>query len=136
MGSAVPAIRERRSPKRRVGVPTSYRSGLPRKGRSARSLRHSGVPRRRGRRLALFLALLFAFGVGYSIVGLAEERTASAVGAYTPTANQSKDKTWKVASSATTCENLGVLVDRSHSLPSDYVPEDLVPLRDYGVSTL
>jgi zinc D-Ala-D-Ala carboxypeptidase len=27
-------------------------------------------------------------------------------------------------------------VDRSHSLPSDYVPEDLVPLRDHGVPTL
>jgi zinc D-Ala-D-Ala carboxypeptidase len=128
--------RERRILKGSAGVPPGALSGRARKRRSARPFRRSGLPRRRGRRLALFLALLFAFGVGYSIVGLAEERTASAVGAYTPTANQSKDKTWKVASSATTCEDLGVLVDRSHSLPSDYVPKDLVPLRDYGVSTL
>src|SRR5215213_304574 len=136
MGSAVPAIRERRSPKRRVGVPTGYPSGLPRKGRSARSLRHSGVPRRRGRRLAVFLTLLFAFGVGYSIVGLAEERTASAVGSYTPAAGLSKDMTPKTPSSSATCGDLGVLVDRSHSLPPDYVPNDLVLLREYGISTL
>src|SRR5215211_2547724 len=122
MGTAATAIRERRSPKRRAAVPTGYPSGLPRKGRSARSLRHSGVPRRRGRRLAVFLALLFAFGVGYSIVGLAEERIASSVGPYMPAAGLSKDKTPKTpSSSATTCDDLGVLVDRSHSLPPDYV---------------
>src|SRR5215211_2647899 len=136
MGSAVPAIRERRSPKRRVGVPTSYRSGLPRKGRSARSLRRSGVPRRRGRRLAVFLALLFAFGVGYSIGGLAEERTASPVGPDAPAAGPPKGKTLKAASSASTCDDLRVLVDRSRSLPPDYVPKDLVPLCGYGISTL
>ena len=35
-----------------------------------------------------------------------------------------------------TCSDLRVLVDRSHSLPPDYVPDDLVPLRAYGVPTL
>jgi zinc D-Ala-D-Ala carboxypeptidase len=102
----------------------------------ARSLRHSGKRRRRGRRLAVFLALLFAFGVGHSIVGLAEERAASSVGPSTPAASSSKDKTRKAASAAATCDDLGVLVDRSHTLPSDYAPKDLVPLRDYGISTL
>jgi D-alanyl-D-alanine carboxypeptidase len=29
-----------------------------------------------------------------------------------------------------------VLVDRSHSLPSDYVPKDLVPLQDHRIPTL
>jgi zinc D-Ala-D-Ala carboxypeptidase len=135
MGSAL-VIRERRILMGRAGVPTGALSELPRKRRSARSFRRSPERRRRGRRLALFLALLFAFGVGYSIVGLAEERTASAVGAYTPAADSSKDETWKVASPAATCDDLGVLVDRSHSLPPDYVPKDLVPLRDYGVPTL
>ena len=135
MGSAAPAIRERRNPKRRARVPMGYRSRLPRK-RSARSLRHSGVPRRRGRRLAVFLALLFAFGVGYAIFGLAEERTASSIGPNTPTANVSQDKTPKTPSASATCGDPGVLVDRSHSLPPDYVPKDLVPLREYGVSTL
>jgi zinc D-Ala-D-Ala carboxypeptidase len=135
MGSAL-VIRERRIQKGRAGVPTGALPGPPRKRRSARSFRRSPERRRRGRRLALFLALLFAFGVGYSIVGLAEERTASAVGAYTPAAGSSKDETRKVASPAATCDDLGVLVDRSHSLPSDYVPKDLVPLRDKDVSTL
>ena len=135
MGTA-PVIRERRTAKGKAGVSTGARSGPPRKGRSARSLRHSGERRRRGRRLAVFLALLFAFGVGHSIVGLAEERIASSVGPDAPAAGLPKDKTRKVASSATTCDDLGVLVDRSHSLPPDYVPKDLVPLRDYGVPTL
>ncbi len=34
------------------------------------------------------------------------------------------------------CDHLRVLVDRSHTLPPDYVPEDLVPLWAYGVPTL
>ncbi len=34
------------------------------------------------------------------------------------------------------CSELRVLVDRSHSLPPTYVPDDLVPLRAYGVPTL
>jgi D-alanyl-D-alanine carboxypeptidase len=137
MGTA-PVIHERRTPKRRAGVPTGARSGPPRNGRSARSSRHSGEQRRRGRRLAIFLALLFVFGVGYSIVGMAEERTASSVGPYTPAANLSKDERPQKTSypSAATCNDLDVLVDRSHSLPPDYVPKDLVPLREYGISTL
>jgi zinc D-Ala-D-Ala carboxypeptidase len=135
MGTA-PVIRERRAAKGKAGVSTGARSGPPRKGRSARSLRRSGERRRRGRRLAVFLALLFAFGVGHSIVGLAEGRIASSVGPDAPAAGLPKDKARKVTSSATTCDDLGVLVDRSHSLPPDYVPRDLVPLRDYGVPTL
>jgi zinc D-Ala-D-Ala carboxypeptidase len=131
-----PVIRERRTAKGKAGVSTGARSGPPRKGRSARSLRRSGERRRRGRRLAVFLALLFAFGVGHSIVGLAEGRIASSVGPDAPAAGLPKDKARKVTSSATTCDDLGVLVDRSHSLPPDYVPRDLVPLRDYGVPTL
>ncbi len=136
MGYGAPAIRERRSLKRRAAIPTGYRSRLPRKGRSARSLRRSGVPRRRGRWLAVFLTLLFAFGLGYSIVGLAKERTASSVGPYMPAAGLSKDETPKTPSSSATCGDLGALVDRSRSLPPDYVPKDLVPLQEYGISTL
>ena len=71
------------------------------------------------------------------MVGLAQERAASSVGPRSPTANADKDKTKKtLSSSENTCDDLGVLVDRSHSLSPDYVPKDLVPLRDYGVSTL
>ena len=84
----------------------------------------------------VFLALLFIFGVGYSLVNLAEERKAASVGSFTPTAELSKDKMRETSSSSSTCDDLGVLVDRSHALPSDYMPKDLVPLRDYGVPTL
>ena len=35
-----------------------------------------------------------------------------------------------------TCGELRVLVDRSHSLPPEYVPDDLVSLQAYGVPTL
>ena len=135
MGTA-PVIRQRRTAKGKAGVSTGARSGPPRKGRSARSLGRSGERRRRGRRLAVLLALLFAFGVGHSIVGLAQGRIASSVGSDAPAAGEPKDKTRKVASSATTCDDLGVLVDRSHSLPSDYAPKGLVPLQDFGVPTL
>jgi D-alanyl-D-alanine carboxypeptidase len=135
MGTA-PAMRERSTLKGRARVLGVARSGRRRKGRSARSLRHSGDRRRRRRRLAVFLALLFAFGVGYSIVGLAQERTASSVGPYAPASGSSKDKTRKMTSPAATCDDLGVLVDRSHTLPPDYAPKDLVPLQDYGISTL
>jgi zinc D-Ala-D-Ala carboxypeptidase len=34
------------------------------------------------------------------------------------------------------CDDLRVLVDRSHPLPPDYVPKDLVPLWIYGIPTL
>src|SRR5829696_8432489 len=122
MGTAQ-VIRERRTLKGRAGIPTGARSGRPRKRRSARSLCHFGERRRRRRRLAVFLALLFAFGVGYSIVGLTEERIASSVGSDAPAAGLPKDKTRKVASSATTCDDLGVLVDRSHSIPQTTRPK-------------
>jgi D-alanyl-D-alanine carboxypeptidase len=34
------------------------------------------------------------------------------------------------------CDDLRVLVDRSHHLPPNYAPEDLVPLWDYRIPTL
>jgi D-alanyl-D-alanine carboxypeptidase len=34
------------------------------------------------------------------------------------------------------CDDMRVLVDRSHRLPRDYAPEDLVPLLNYRVPTL
>ena len=37
---------------------------------------------------------------------------------------------------AGSCDDLGVLVDRSHPLPPDYAPRDLVALRTYGIPTL
>ena len=37
---------------------------------------------------------------------------------------------------AASCDDLRVLVDHTHSLPSGYVPPDLVSLESYGISTL
>jgi zinc D-Ala-D-Ala carboxypeptidase len=34
------------------------------------------------------------------------------------------------------CDDLSVLVDRTHTLPPDYAPDDLVPLSEYRVPTL
>jgi D-alanyl-D-alanine carboxypeptidase len=84
----------------------------------------------------VILALVFLFGVGYSFSGLEEEGIAVPLGPSTPAAELSKEKTRKPPSSAPTCDDVSVLVDRFHSLPSDYVPKDLVPLQDYGVPTL
>ena len=84
----------------------------------------------------VILALLFLFGVGYSLVGLAEEGIASSIGSYIPPTELSKEKARKTSSSAATCDDLGVLVDRLHSLSPGYVPKDLVPLQDYGVPAL
>jgi LAS superfamily LD-carboxypeptidase LdcB len=41
-----------------------------------------------------------------------------------------------LAAPAENCNELRVLVDRSHSLPPDYVPDDLVSLRAYRIPTL
>jgi D-alanyl-D-alanine carboxypeptidase len=41
-----------------------------------------------------------------------------------------------LSSKEETCDDERVLVDRSHRLPADYVPEDLVSLPDNGVPTL
>ena len=79
------------------------------------------------------LILIFLFGVGYSLLGLGEEGIAVPVGPFTPASELSKETTRKSSPSAT-CNDLGVLVDRSHPLPSDYVPKNLVPLQDHGVS--
>ena len=124
-----------------------------------RSLRGSRKHRRHGYRQEVVLALVFIFGVGFSLSGFGEEAMAAPIEHSTPASEWSllfysdttssparedeasagqrtKDKTRKPLGSAATCDDLGVLVDPSHSLPSDYVPPDLVPLQDYGVPTL
>jgi zinc D-Ala-D-Ala carboxypeptidase len=53
-----------------------------------------------------------------------------------PKGQERKEQARKPPGSATTCDDLDVLVDRKHSLPSEYVPSDLVPLQDYRVPTL
>jgi zinc D-Ala-D-Ala carboxypeptidase len=135
MGIA-PAMRERRKTGGRGKTFAYARSGPRRKSRSARLLGPTRKHRRRGGRLVVVLALVFLVGVGYSLLGLEEEGMASAIWPSTLVAELSKKQTREPPDSATTCDEVNVLVDRSHSLSSDYVPRDLVPLQDYGVPTL
>jgi zinc D-Ala-D-Ala carboxypeptidase len=106
------------------------------------------------------IALVFVFGVGYSFPP--EQETVrsviqpsihsdkpsrpSAAGAEQSAIRSNEDSlgheakenviAQRLSAPAETCGELRVLVDRSHSLPPDYVPDDLVPLRAYGVPTL
>jgi D-alanyl-D-alanine carboxypeptidase len=110
--------------------------------------------------LVVILALVSLFGVGYSFPP--EQETFGAViqafghsetpsrpsaagldGSATrsnedPFDEEAKEKllALRLSAPAETCGDLRVLVDRSHSLPPDYVPDDLVSLRDYEVPTL
>ena len=124
-----------------------------------RSVRGPRKHRRHGDRQDVILALVFIFGAGCSLLGFGEEAMAAPMGPSTPasewsrlfyadttsfparedeasTSQRTKDKTRKPLGSAATCDDLGVLVDRSHAIPSDYEPTDLVPLQEYGVPTL
>ena len=133
-------------------------TGSRRKSRSATFLRHAREHRRHGARSDI-VALVFVFGVCCSLLGLGEKGLAAPIELSTPAAEwswpsnsatkvtparedgaskgqETKEQTQKPTGSATACDDVSVLVDRSHSLSPDYVPKDLVPLQDYGVPTL
>jgi D-alanyl-D-alanine carboxypeptidase len=96
------------------------------------------------------------FGVGWSLLGLGEKGIAAPIEHSTfvaewswpsnsatkvsPTREdkdqETKEQARRPPGSATTCDDVRVLVDRTHSLSPDYVPKDLVPLQDYRVPTL
>ena len=121
-------------------------------------LRRARKHRRHRVRLGIFV-LVFIFGVGWSLLGLGEKGLAApiepstfAVGWPWPSNHatkvsstredgaskdqEKKEQAQKPSSAATTCDDVRVLVDRTHSLSPDYVPKDLVPLQDYGVPIL
>jgi zinc D-Ala-D-Ala carboxypeptidase len=121
-------------------------------------LSHARKHRRHRTRLGIF-ALVFIFGMGWSLLGSGEKGIAAPIEPSTFEVEWSwlSDTATKVSStredgaskgretkeqarmppgSATTCDDVRVLVDRTHSLSPDYVPKDLVPLQDYGVPTL
>ncbi len=54
--------------------------------------------------------------------------------------NNAKESGYKrtapLPAAADSCDDLRVLVDHTHELPSGYVPDDLASLESYGVSTL
>jgi D-alanyl-D-alanine carboxypeptidase len=114
----------------------------------------------RGGRSVIIFALLVLFGVGYSFppeqetarsvihpsVHLDTPSRPSAAGTVrspirrddASLGQEAKEKVLaeRLSAPAKNCGELRVLVDRSHSLPPDYVPDDLVPLRAYRVPTL
>jgi zinc D-Ala-D-Ala carboxypeptidase len=121
-------------------------------------LRRARKHRRHRARLGTF-ALVFIFGVGSSLLGLGEKGIAAPIEPSTfavewswpsnsvtkvsPTREdegskgpEKKEQARKPPGLARTCDDVRVLVDRTHSLSPDYVPEDLVALQDYGVPTL
>ena len=133
-------------------------AGEPRrKSHSATLLRHARK-HRHGTRLGIF-AVVFVFGVGWSLLGLGEQGIAvplepstyaaewpwpsNSATRVSPTredeasqGQETKEQARRLPGSATTCDDVRVLVDRAHSLSPDYVPKDLVPLGDYRVPTL
>jgi len=85
------------------------------------------------------VVLFIVFGVGCSWWG--DEGAAAPVGPSVSAAEWSRNYYGQLMreespTASATCDDLSVLVDRSHTLPSDYAPKDLVPLQDYGVPTL
>jgi D-alanyl-D-alanine carboxypeptidase len=135
-----------------------FAAGPRRKSRSATLVRYARKHRRHGARLGIF-ALVFMFGVGWSLIGLGDKGIAAPIAPSTFAAEwswpshsatkvsstreneaskdqETKEQALKPPGSATTCDNVRVLVDRTHSLSPDYVPKDLVPLQDYRVPTL
>jgi D-alanyl-D-alanine carboxypeptidase len=118
-------------------------------------------PARKRRRqwfLVVALLLLCLFALGYSRLGVRQERIRAVI---QPTmqlerlprppatdhlgllagANVGGEKVSMAPESSSpslkeSCDDLRVLVDRSHPLPLDYVPEDLVSLWAYDIPTL
>jgi zinc D-Ala-D-Ala carboxypeptidase len=116
--------------------------------------------RRRALRSVIILALVSVLGVGYSlppeqetfrtvIQPFARSETPShpsAAGAGVSVARSNEEPLGEEANEkilalslsapAENCGELRVLVDHSHSLPPNYVPDDLVPLGAYRIPTL
>ena len=110
------------------------------------------------------LAVASAFGLGYAFLAIEQGRipmvTRSAAPSETPSPPQALDpggpsaEDDELASSQSpqeeenhatpsrrpaaeeSCDDMRVLVDRSHRLPREYAPEDLVSLQSHGVPTL
>ena len=87
------------------------------------------------------IVLFLVFGVGSSLWG--DEVEAAPAGPSASAAEWSRlhrsygqQMREESPTASATCDDLSVLVDRSHTLPSGYAPGDLVPLQDYGVPTL
>ena len=121
--------------------------------------------RRRRLLLVAVLVLVCLFGLGYAHLGVPKDGMTSVAGPAgdeaspaendprPPAADEKASPAGKnedptregkgegarsalASTTAETCDDKRVLVDRAHTLPPDYAPEDLVSLPDNGVPTL
>jgi zinc D-Ala-D-Ala carboxypeptidase len=128
-----------------------------RRGKGKGSIDFLGLAarRRRDRLLVVVMALVCTLVAGYVFVEAQQARTrsvrepappsrppvidaigAGSVGRSDAEAASETAQTASPSAPEESCDDLKVLVDQSHSLPPDYVPEDLAPLWAYGVPTL
>ena len=98
--------------------------------------------RRRDRWLLSLLIVVSLLGVGYSVFEATRPKLDTVTSPVTyadshprPLVNDEAELA-SGSLEARSCDDLTVLVDQSHTVPPDYVPEDLVSLQDYGVPTL
>ena len=124
--------------------------GQGRKESSAKIVFIDPAKQRHRRRLLVgALILVCLSGLLYSLLGMGQEGIASVIlPADPPRSSEAssageeksmihrKEDEERLHASGETCDDALVLVDRSHTLPPDYVPSDLVSLSAYGVPTL
>ena len=107
--------------------------------------------RRRDRWLIVALAVACAFALGYASLAIEQMRFPIVIRPAAPSEAPSPPQALdpggpsaednELASSQNSreeegCDDMRVLVDRSHTLPPDYAPDDLVTLSEYKVPTL
>lgn len=111
--------------------------------RRAINLLRAHKKRRRDRWFLGVLVLASLLALGYSAFETMRPKLQAVMTPVTHAATQPRPpatgETGSGAASdeaARSCSDLRVLVDQEHTLPPDYVPRDLVSLRDYGVPVL
>jgi D-alanyl-D-alanine carboxypeptidase len=115
---------------------------MVRRGRKERrasiNLRRGHRKRRRDRWIVSLLMLVSLLGAGYLVFEATRPRLDAVMSPLTYADAPPRPLVSEEPKTAqqSTCDGLMVLVDQSHTLPPDYVPEDLVSLQDYGVPTL
>jgi zinc D-Ala-D-Ala carboxypeptidase len=124
-----------------------------RRGKGATDFLGRAAKRRRDRWLVGVIALVCALVAGYELMEAQQARTRSAREPAPPSqlpvidaigagsvgrldAEGASEAVQRASQPQESCDDLKVLVDRSHSLPPDYVPDDLAPLWAYGIPTL
>ena len=115
---------------------------MVRQGRKERrtsiNLLRASRKRRRDRWLLSLLVLVSLVGLGYSLFEATRPKLTAVTSPITQPGTRPRLPEIKDAEAAQqgSCDDLMVLVDRSHTVRPDYVPGDLVSLQEYGVPSL